>query len=239
MRDRDAKAVTNDPRPHGPVRNDSPSVANVGRIYCAGYQLGDINLFHGVPFLSREGQKWIGFRTEETDVNPDMGAQGPLWQNHGPAWPTIPWPGNMSATNGKSPQLPPRAVAEKCFELYLRSEVSSVFPIADPVLFPQILEKAYNAGLANAHEVLPAKACVLSFSALAATLLGNTASEPLPPIDVSGYGNAAAFLFADVVNARPSTEAVGALMMLVSHTRPIHFLFTCGSMRSCRLYAGC
>ncbi|KAL2437676.1 hypothetical protein ABEF95_008778 [Exophiala dermatitidis] len=225
VRDRDANAVTNDPRPHGSVRNDSPSVANVGRIYCAGYQLGDINLFHGVPFLSREGQKWIGFRTEETDVNPGMGAQGPLWQNRGPVWPTIPWLGNMSATNGKSPQLPPRAVPEKCFELYLRSEVSSVFPIADPVLFPQILEKAYNAGLANAHEVLPAKACVLSFSALAATLLGDTASEPLPPIDVSDYGNAAAFLFADIVNARPSTEAVGALMMLAVYQ------FTCGHIQ--------
>ncbi|EXJ86004.1 hypothetical protein A1O1_06373 [Capronia coronata CBS 617.96] len=210
-----------DGRP-GPVEAESPSFENVGRIYCAGYKLGDINMFHGVPFLSREGQKWIGFRADENDV--PIGkheAKGPLWQNRRPAWPRASRP--RTVADGRIQDLPPRAVVEKYLDLYHRSEASHAFPLADPVLFPQTLDKAYDANLTGSLDALSAKACIVSFFALAASLLGDAATESqLPPVDILDGGSSAELLFLDILNARASTEAVDALMMQAVYQ------FTCG-----------
>jgi hypothetical protein len=212
-----------------PTLSESPNIAKVGRIYCAGYKLGDINMFHGVPFLSREGQKWIGFRTEENDA-----FNGPLWENRQPAWPRASPPGHDVAKPG-FPDLPPRATVEKYLHLYLQSEVSQVFPIADPVLFPQMLEKAYNHNPSDNpnHVDTPnastARACITSFLALVASLLGNLANEQLPPVDMLNGGIAAELLFADVLNAHASTEGVDTLMMLVSLLHMLYPHLFCGS----------
>lgn len=214
-RDSLKKPNTNERGRPDAAKPNSSNFANVGRIYCAGYKFGDINMFHGVPFLSREGPKWIGFRTDDTaGPNGKHEAQAPLWQNQLPAWPDATRPGNVA--NGRNQNLPPREMVDKYLQLYLHSEVSHVFPIADPILFPQILDKAYHGSLADAYDLLPAKSCVESFLVLVKSLLGNTVPEALRPVDSLGGGAAAELLFADIVNARASTEAVGALMIQVS-----------------------
>ncbi|EXJ77765.1 hypothetical protein A1O3_09994 [Capronia epimyces CBS 606.96] len=228
---RTATATPSEPALELDTDADSASLANVGRIYCAGYKLGDINMFHGVPFLSREGQKWIGLRVDDTD-GPASGSPhevpGPLWENRlRPAWPdTSRSPADATSLNlnGGFQELPPRALVQEYLDAYLRSEVSDVFPLADPVLFPQILDEVYS-GRSDFSHAGAAKACVLAFLLLAATLLSNPVNEPLPPIDVSGCGTAAEHLFVDVLNASASTEAVGALMMLAVYQ------FTCGHLQ--------
>ncbi len=206
------KNVTN------PVSNsldvaESSNSPPVGRIYCAGYTLGDINLFHGVPFLSSEGQKWIGFWTGENNAAGET--HGPLWQNQRQAWHKSVLPENLGS--GTLRDLPPRNVTEQYLEVYQNSDVSSLLPLADPVIFPEVIERAYNSNSSSSDDFLPARACVFSFLALV-SLIGIPNEKNMPLVDVSGCVTAAQLLFPDILNARASTAIVDALMMLVSCT---------------------
>ena len=199
---------------HRPNGIDPSPLVNVGHLYCAGYKLGDINLFHGIPFLTREGQKWIGFRTEDHDASGE--SHGPLWQNQRQTWATAVLPEN-SAPGAKD--LPPQDIAQRYLNYYRSSDLSSLFPFADPVMFPETIEKAYNSNASSTSDILPARACVLSFLALV-SILSIAGDQELPSIDASGCVTAAQCLMPDILDARASTETVDALMMLVSRLSP-------------------
>lgn len=188
--------------------------ARVGRICCVGYKLGDVNLFHGIPFLSREGQQWIGLRTDETDDSLyDGEVHGPLWQNQQQAWPSLLFRENMAPW--KTRKLPSRGLVEKYLSFYNNSPFSEVFPIADKVLFPEVIENAYRGDLSTLPGNFQAKACVFAFLAFT-SMIGFPSGAELPPVDFESCLNATHLLMPDILNASPSTEVVDALMMLVS-----------------------
>lgn len=208
-------------RPNEPRPDDSPSsnhdMTHVGQIYLASYKLGDINLFHGIPFLSREGQKWIGVRSEEDE--PEKYSDkfpGPLWLNqHADFRPE-------SLLRSTMKDLPPRTVLESYLEKHFQSDFSNMLPLIDPVLFAANVEKAYNTP--SNYEALTAKASIFAFLGLR-TLVHDSEDEHLTLQPSDGYEVACRLLLPDLFSARASSEMVGALMMLVSHAYqrfPIH-----------------
>ncbi|KAK7890524.1 hypothetical protein LTR67_007732 [Exophiala xenobiotica] len=204
-----------------PPEAGAPDLATLGRIYCAGYRLGDINLFHGVPFLSRDGQQWIGLRSAEDSQE---GFGSPLWHNQRQAWPSLPTFVNVNPSQWDMAALPARESVEKHFDYYLTSSFSDAFPIADKVLFPLIIERAYRHDTASAV-MLATKACIFSFIAFT-SMAGHPADEGLPPIDLEHCIAAAQLLVPDILNARPSIEVVDAMMMFAVYQ------FGCGNVHT-------
>jgi hypothetical protein len=164
--------------------------------------------------LSQNGQQWIGFRNEDTQSAPNKDSEdGLLWQNQQQAWPSLSQLDNNMSRLRK--ELPPRASVEEYLTFYQNSPFSEVFPVADPVLFPKTLDKAYKHGSNLSPETFTARACVFAFLACA-SLIGPESDQPVPPIDHEGCMTAAQLIIPDILNARVSHEAVDAVMMIVS-----------------------
>ncbi|EXJ68823.1 uncharacterized protein A1O5_07754 [Cladophialophora psammophila CBS 110553] len=111
------------------------------------------------------------------------------------------------------PKLPPRTHVEQYFDAYRNSPVSSIFPIADPVLFPIVVGKAYGENGKDRVEVATAKACVFSFLAFVSAI-SNPDDGAFPVIDIEECLMGAEILFPDILNARARTEVVDAMIML-------------------------
>ena len=206
-------------------KSSNHDTANVAQIYLTSYKLGDISLFHGVPFLSREGQKWIGIRSEEDELGPD---------NH--RFPGLPWVNQHqdlrpeSLLHSTPEDLPPRATLESYLEKFQQSDFFNFLPLIEPVLFAATVERAY--GPPGTYEALTAKASVFAYLALRA-LVGDSEKESLPSQSVAGYEIACRILIPGVLAARPSSEIVGTLMMLVSHPYPYpypHLIYSQSSL---------
>jgi hypothetical protein len=187
------------------VLSDSPIDA-VGQIFLSYYQLGDINVFHGVPFLSQDGQKWIGFRYEDND--PEK-CQVPLWQNQ------------QNPTQSGSPlragirELPHRSIVEAYLTFYKTSDFANHLPLVDPVLFALTIEEAYSSTATNNRRTSLIKAYIYAFLAVCA-LTGGQEERLIPALDVK-VDDVAEQLTSDLFAAKASTEAADTLMMLVSH----------------------
>jgi len=208
------ESLTSTSSPDSPDTAAPASVDTSGQTSSTGYQLGDINLFHGVPFFLHPGQQWAGFQTGAVDVvfsHDDV--QCPLWQNQQAGWPSL---SRLEALeHGITTELPGRDSLEPYLDLYQSSPVSNAFPIADPVLFPATIEKAYQSDPSSWHDVLPAKACIFSFLAFV-SMVCNPDEKTLPLIDMARCETAAHLLILDISNTRVSTEVVDAIMMFVS-----------------------
>ena len=179
------------------------------------YLLGGLNLFHRQSYPSQEAERSI---TVNDQGYGDVGCSD-MSQVHRETTPSSfavqkaePW---------KGARLPARETTMAFLSLYYESPFSIVFPIADPILFPIIVDKAYNAENAASTDRLSPKACVYSFMAFI-SIVSDADETRLPPNDVEGYVMAAQLAMANFMNMRARTEAINALMMLVS--RSIHFL---------------
>lgn len=188
--------------------SDSP-IDTIGQIFLSSYQLGDINVFHGVPFLSQEGQKWIGFRHE--DNSPEK-PQIPLWQNQHPPI----QPGSLPPAGVQT--LPDRSVVEASLAYYKSSEFANQMPVVDPVLFALAIDEAYSPGMSDCRRASLMKAYIFAFLAVG-SLIGNLRESVVPDLDATTY-EVAHQLAPDLFAARPSTEVVDTLMMLASYALP-------------------
>lgn len=163
-----------------------------------------------MPFLSREGQRWIGFGSEEDNtVGANGKAPGPIWQNQQHVF------GPESVPAGTRRDLPPREVLEAHLAVYQQSEFSSYLPLIDPVLFTTTVEEAYKNNHPSSNEALPAKACVFAFIALG-SLIGERGEKPPSSPHTEGCDIAGQLLVPELLGARPSTEVIDALVMIVS-----------------------
>ncbi|KIW18739.1 hypothetical protein PV08_03028 [Exophiala spinifera] len=198
----------------------SPASSPAGLIYCAGYRLGDIGLFHGIPFLSRDGQQWIGIRSDD-----ESGAESetsPPWHNQRQPWPTFSSfinPSHLDVT-----KLLPLPLVERFLANYFKSPFSEAFPIVDRVLFPKIIERAYTQQ-GSSPESATSKACIFAFLAFS-SLNGYDADPGLPPLHEQQCITAAQLLIPDLFTARPSAEVVDALLMFAIYN------FGCGNVHA-------
>jgi len=187
-----------------------PETSNIGHLSLSAYKLGDINLFHGVPFLSRNGQKWVGFRWENGHLaNAHYKAPGPLWLSQHRAF------NSETMRQESSRRLPPRDVLETRLALYQQSQFSSYIPLIDPVLFATTVEEAYKNNHPDSSAALPAKACVFAFLALGPLVSDQGEKLSTSPY-ITGCDIAAQLLIPDLLCARPSIVIVEAFVMMVS-----------------------
>ncbi|KIW67047.1 hypothetical protein, variant [Phialophora macrospora] len=212
------EAANHDPPPAGTtVLSDSPIDA-VGQIFLSYYQLGDINVFHGVPLLSQDGQRWIGFRYEDSDPGK---RQVPLWHNQ-----QTPVPSGSPLRAGIQ-ALPDRSIVEAYLTFYKTSDFANHLPLVDPVLFALTIEEAYSPTLTDSRRTSLIKAYIHAFLAVCALTDGQKEGL-IPALDVK-VDDVAEQLTADLFGARASTEAADTLMILV------FYQFSCGNIHSADL----
>ncbi|KIW35897.1 hypothetical protein, variant 1 [Exophiala oligosperma] len=208
--------VTCNPEPAEQFHQRGPDNSTPALIYLASYKLGDINLFHGVPFLSRGGQRWIVVRSEEDRLETNnYNVPGPLWLNQDHDYRP------ESLLRLTLTDLPPRYVLERSLEKHQSSEFADAFPLIDSSLFATTMEEAYNNP--GSYEALPAKASIFAYLALA-YLVGDSGDEPATSLNVERYDIACQLLIPDLFSARASSKVVDALMMMGVYQ------FTCGNI---------
>ncbi|KAK1994113.1 fungal-specific transcription factor domain-containing protein [Colletotrichum falcatum] len=165
-----------------PVR---ASGATAGKLHFAGFYLGDISSYNGIPFFSQDGQNWIRSRAGEDASFQTLFAMGPLWHIHHPDPVFL----NFSQQNS-SEGLPDRPVVDECLARFQASNFGLSFPLIDYVLFLDTIDLAYQPPQgALTLEVVTAKACVFAFFAVAS--LFQSEWKSMPEIDGQACAGAA------------------------------------------------
>lgn len=126
--------------------------ASFGKLHFAGYYLGEISSYSGIPLFSSAGQSWIQSRTGETGTFPKLVTLP--WQNQHYAHEAL-----FSAASAIA--LPDRSIVEDYyFTVYCSTPLSSVFPVVDLESFNATIELAYDKISPGSTA---ARACVFSF----------------------------------------------------------------------------
>ena len=156
-----------------PAYSPDPSpTASFGKLHFAGYQLGDINSFQGIPLFSPEGRRWIEERTGSKPAFPSLVA--PLWQNQQHVANHV----AVASTTGLG--LPPRKVADAYFHLFRSTPLNLAFPIVRIASFQDTIDLAYSQPQnTKSVEVLDAQGCVLCFIGILHFFEGNIEDAPV------------------------------------------------------------
>ncbi|KAM7217968.1 hypothetical protein V8F06_006651 [Rhypophila decipiens] len=164
----------------------SPSVSEAGpcfgKLHFAGYNLGDINSYHGIPTFSEDGKAFIRSRTGQSavfeNVLPDAHEQDPrrLRETLLSSLKAMQHPDQHLA-------LPDRRIVEEHVRFFCSSFFKLEFPIVDCVLFRDTVNAAYEPFRGpDSPEAIRAKACVFSF--LSVMSLFEPDRQPTsPPVD--------------------------------------------------------
>ena len=116
-------------------------------------------------------------------------------------------------------ELPDRHAVEAHLNIFRTTLMQRVFPIVDPILFPDTIKAAYSHSSLSAVRA-DVRACILSFLAFSSILqVPEYKDRPLglPPIDSEGLALKAQCLIPQVLREDASLEGLQALMILVSH----------------------
>lgn len=168
---------------HFPVANPNPGCSSYfGKLHFAGYHLGEISSYNGIPFFSEDGQAWIRSRTGQDASFPAIWGDVPPWQTR----PSVDSAFLTRVAQQPIGQLDPpdRKVVEQYFSFFCSSEFRRAFPLVDPVLFRQTLDLAYGQNGENdgfSFEKITAKACVFAFLSVI-SLLEEERTERFPDI---------------------------------------------------------
>ncbi|KAK0368188.1 fungal specific transcription factor [Colletotrichum limetticola] len=187
------------------------SGATVGKLHFAGYYLGDVSSYNGIPFFSADGQEWIRSRAGEDASFQTLFGMGPLWQTQHPVPIFIDFPeGNASG------ELPDRTVVEEYLALFRASQFGLSFPVIDFVLFQETIELAYEqADGSPSLESVTAKACVFAFFAVVSLFQGEWNSTP--EIDGEACAGAAQRLVAVILQGTNITALETVFMLGMYH----------------------
>ncbi|KAK4198663.1 putative transcription factor [Triangularia verruculosa] len=152
------------------------SRSSFGKLHFAGYHLGEISSYSGVPHFSLAGREWICSRSGQVPVFPTV------WDNdevdHGA--PQLDKEDVLPPVD--EPSLPDRAVTDQYLAFFSTSHFRLVFPVLDTVLFRKIVDTAYGLGTSVSHEFVAAKTCVFAFLCMV-TLFVGPESPVVPPVD--------------------------------------------------------
>ncbi|KAL2012449.1 hypothetical protein VTN00DRAFT_5167 [Thermoascus crustaceus] len=201
--------VTSDIRPEvAPVAQ--PSVPCFGKLHFAGYKLGDISSYNGIPFFSAEGQQWVQSRTGQTVTFEKLCAFGPPWQNQrSQDWNTA----LMELQMQGQWELPHRCIVEEFAAVYRTSVMRLVFPIIDATLFSETIKVAYYQPQASYYiGNASARACIYAFLAFASVL--NMHGKTLPAVDSEGCALKAQCLLLQVTQETATVDGLQTVIML-------------------------
>ncbi|KAF6823045.1 fungal specific transcription factor [Colletotrichum musicola] len=187
------------------------SGATVGKLHFAGFYMGDISSYNGIPFFSADGQEWIRARAGEDASFQTLFALGPLWQTQHPVPILLGFP--QSNAGG---ELPDRTVVEEYLALFRVSHFGLSFPLIDHALFLEVIDRAYqphdgSPGL----EIITAKACVFAFFAVVSLFQVEWKSSP--EIDGEACAGAAQSLLAMVLQDTNITALETVFMLSLYH----------------------
>lgn len=119
-------------------------------------------------------------------------------------------------------ELPDRHAVEVHFDIFRTTLMQRVFPIVDPILFPDTIKVAYSHSGVSAWRA-DIRACILSFLAFSSILqVPEYKDRPLslPPIDSEGLALKAQCLIPQVLREDAGLEGLQALIIMVSrHAR--------------------
>ncbi|GIK05589.1 hypothetical protein Aspvir_009702 [Aspergillus viridinutans] len=180
----------------------------------AGRELGVINSMTRIPFLLPEGRQWIQARTGRQISEDQLNSYSrPPWEKQRAL------SSNRHLTN-MLPQsmfeLPERHAVEVHLALFRTTLMQRVFPIVDPILFPDTIKAAYSHSSLSASRA-DVRACILSFLAFSSILqVPEYKDRPLglPPIDSEGLALKAQCLIPQVLREDASLEGLQALIIM-------------------------
>lgn len=147
-------------------------------MHFAGRNLGHASSLFGIPIVSDEGRRWFEERTGEVVAQTpedgyDLRTLGKLPQSPSSS---VSSGGHLAASqlhgnkrwreNGKSVNIPPRALTERMFLIYDSVPLRSVFSVAHKSLFLETIDRAYNHAGESRYGVASARAAIFSFIAL-------------------------------------------------------------------------
>lgn len=134
----------------------------MGGFYFDGLHLGGISSSNGVPFFSKQGYNWIQSRAGSAPTLRESCATEPLRERNRTLRPLTRL-SSLSATW----ELPDRSMVEAYYAIFFSSALRCVFPIVDDDSFEGIIDRAYDSRRdPHSLDVIRAKACILSFTAV-------------------------------------------------------------------------
>ncbi|EAL88852.1 C6 transcription factor, putative [Aspergillus fumigatus Af293] len=180
----------------------------------AGQELGVINSMTRIPFLLPEGRQWIQARTGR-QISEDI-----FNKYSRPPWEKQRALSSNQFLTGMLPQsmleLPDRHAVEVHFDIFRTTLMQRVFPIVDPILFPDTIKVAYSHSGVSAWRA-DIRACILSFLAFSSILqVPEYKDRPLslPPIDSEGLALKAQCLIPQVLREDAGLEGLQALIIM-------------------------
>ncbi|EAA29292.2 hypothetical protein GE21DRAFT_6931 [Neurospora crassa] len=201
---------------HFPVPNPGCG-SYFGKLHFAGYHLGEISSYNGIPFFSEDGQAWIRSRTGQQASFPAIWGDIPPWQTRPSA------DSGLLCKVAEKPieqiELPDRKIVEQYLSFFISSEFRLAFPLVDPVLFKQTLDLAYAHGQGDRNglgfEQITAKACVFAFlSVLSLLEVERTQRYPdIPNIDTDMMAAKAQMLLPLTIQALDITSLQASFML--------------------------
>ena len=199
---------------------DGPTPIFYGRLHFAGFDLGKISSYNGIPHFSPEGKEWVRARS---------GIHSPFCSLEGREHEVLPQKILPRGRFNPEPSMPRRDIVLERFQSFLESPLRPVFPLLDPVLFRKTVNIAFGNDCQNesTRQKWSARACIFAFLAML-FLFDEGTDSPMPrnPYHVDQDACAAEALHL-VTLSLPSTEVslLEASIMLVSH-----FLRSSGSL---------
>lgn len=189
----------------------STSSAACGQIHYAGFHLGQINSYNGIPLFSEEGKQWIYTKTGDPKTHQRLSAINARQRSI--------QPGAAFTLCQTSPEelcsLPDRSIVEVCADLFHQSAFRLVFPVIDRVLFQHTIELAYEPSEGPPPpEHVSAIGCVNSFLAMMSVFHGQTSL--LPPLDCDAFAMKAHRLLPSITG-HTSLHTLQSVFMLVRH----------------------
>ncbi|KAI1497599.1 fungal-specific transcription factor domain-containing protein [Biscogniauxia marginata] len=188
-----------------PAASSTPPPPLLGTLHFAGYHLGELCSFNGMPLFSPNGQKWIQARAGESPAFPKL--TGPPWENKSVQEAFLHPVSNL--------ELPPRKVTDEYFLMYSDRGLEFVFPVIDTVIFKETIDTAYEPWeISTSVKVAGAKACVLSFLSFVSLMEGTLESTP---IDCAVYAVKAQHLLPQIFLENNIITVQIALIQCVYH----------------------
>lgn len=194
---------------HSVLIEDSSSLQYTGvrGFYLSGFHLGGICSDSGIPFFSEEGRKWIQAYTGSGFTSLNLFSAVPRRERREQVLES------SSCTDG-SCRLPERWIVEVYFSIFCKSSKRCVFPIIDEASFMNIVNQAYDSCRdLECPDVIRAKACVLSFTAVMVLMEGKL--DMHRPIDANQCATQVQHMMPHIL-AEATCESLEVSTMLVS-----------------------
>ncbi|KAK3373029.1 fungal-specific transcription factor domain-containing protein [Lasiosphaeria ovina] len=152
-----------------------------GKLHFAGYHLGEISSYNGIPLFSPECQALICARTGKQASFPAQLGDPWSWEAHDRAHLSLDARSKSIQPPPIDLSLPDRSVTEGFVAFFKTSHLRLVFPFINFSLFQHTIDVAYtpwNGWAPSSPEPVAAKACVFAFLAIM-SLLGCPMKESI------------------------------------------------------------